>query len=152
LKLNSLKVHRDMATYARNSFFLLLALLAAGAAGCGPSELPKPRLHRVRGTLTIRGEPARYVTITFEPLSGSHGFIAEGQTSHDGSFELRSFSNEGEPDGAAAGEYEVVLEGAGGAPPDAPEGIVGTKFEGEFRTGIIVLVEEKDNDIAIDVP
>jgi hypothetical protein len=101
--------------------------------------------------LTLRGEPARYVSITFDPQPGGHGFPAIGQTSHDGTFELRTLSNDGVPDGAVAGEYEVVLE-PGEVPENAPEGAVATQFTGEFRTAVTVLVEEKENDLEIDIP
>ena len=145
-----LKAMANMIVHSKIWFPFFPAILAIVASGCGQKELSVPDLHPVRGTLTIRGEPARYVGITFEP-QGGYGLQAEGLTSHDGTFELRTLSNDGLPDGAAAGEYEVVLD-TGGTPEDAPEGAVATQVGMEFHTGIIVKVEKGDNDLDIDVP
>jgi hypothetical protein len=140
-----------MLAYLRRWFLLFPALIAIVVSACGGQrELPVPDLHRVRGKLTIRGEPARYVAITLEPQFGGYGLAAEAITSHDGTFELRTLSND-QPDGAAVGEYEVVLE-QGSLPPDAPEGVAPTVFAGEFRPGIMVKVEKGDNTLEIDVP
>jgi len=141
-----------MILHSKKWLLLFTALVAIlGVSGCnGQRELPTPTLVLVHGKLTIRGEPGRYVTITLDP-QGGYGLPAEALTSHDGTFELRTLSNDGVPDGAAPGEYEVVLEG-GGAPPDAPEGAVPTQIAGEFRTGIIVEVKAGDSEMEIDVP
>jgi hypothetical protein len=139
-----------MILHSKNWFLLFPAIVAIAISGCGQKELSTPDLYPVRGRVIIRGEPARYVAITLEPQPGGHGLVAEGITSHDGTFELRTLSNN-EPDGAPAGEYEVVLE-EGGLPPNAPEGVVPTQIAGEFRTGIIVQVEKDDNDLEIDIP
>ena len=127
------------------------AVVLCAAGGCGQRELPKPERAPVRGRVMLRGEPARYVTVRFNDTGGkweSHGF-----TDGDGYFELRTLANDGEPDGAVPGEYEVTLE-----PYDPaicgpiPKEAVPTRLAGDFSTGQILLISSGSNDLLVDIP
>ncbi len=88
-----------------------LALFTVGLAGCsdsGPATVP------VNGTLTIDGQPANNLSITFSPVDQSLP-TATG-TVTDGSFELFC-GIEGAP-GAVPGKYKVVLAETGGGGTD----------------------------------
>jgi len=88
-------------------------ILVIGLAGCtessGLNTVP------VKGSLTIDGEPANNVSITFTPLDASLA-TASGQVSN-GSFELFS-GTEGKA-GAVPGKYKVVLAQVGGVDAEA---------------------------------
>ena len=84
------------------SSVLVAAVCCVWLAGCGetgPSTVP------VKGTLTIDGQPANNVQITFSPIDASLP-AASGQVTN-GAFELFSGA-QGKP-GAAPGKYKVVL-------------------------------------------
>jgi hypothetical protein len=69
----------------------------------------------VKGTLTINGQPADGLTITFSPTDPAKP-AASGPVKN-GAFELFS-GVQGKP-GAVPGKYKVVLSKAGGADSDA---------------------------------
>jgi hypothetical protein len=128
---------------------ILLALLLLG--GCS-RQLSQKTLYPTRGRVQLRGEPAAFVIVHLEPTSNGKGVSAEGMTKKDGTFELRTYSNE-EPDGAAAGEYHVILEEfdpirAVGVkiPPGAKPTPLPTT---EWNTGVVIDVESQDNDLQI---
>jgi hypothetical protein len=123
-------------------------------AGCSRTlTLPKP--YPTKGRVTWRGEPVRYAIVNLEPLDG-RGAEADGMTGEDGTFELRSFANDGKMDGVAPGKYRVVLEEydvvrfvCKKLPPGArPTPIPG----GDLDSGVIVQVEEGDTDLPIAIP
>ncbi len=91
------------------SLALLGALCLVGLVGCSPAS-SGPSTAPVKGTLTIDGQPANNVQITFSPVDSSLP-AASGNVAN-GSFELRS-GREGKP-GAAPGRYKVVLAAVGG--------------------------------------
>ena len=84
-------------------------LLIAGCSSGGPSTVP------VKGTLTIDGQPANNITITFSPLDAS--LEAATGTVTNGQFELFS-GVEGKP-GAVPGKYKIVLAATAGSLDDA---------------------------------
>src|SRR5689334_8229017 len=86
-----------------------LSLAAWLLAGCGPRELPKKDTYPVQGKVTLHGLPAAFVIVRLEPAPQTKGVAAEATTKADGTFELRTYSNV-DKDGAAPGEYRVVLE------------------------------------------
>jgi hypothetical protein len=126
-----------------------LALLA----GCGQRELPKATAYPTRGKVLWHGEPVCYAVIDLAPATGSGGAEADGSTGEDGTFTLRTFSNEGEPDGAVPGEYVVNLK-----PWDPvrfgplPKGAKPTQIPGEFNTGVTIEVKAEDNDLIVEIP
>jgi hypothetical protein len=134
--------------------FLMLSAAGFGlcfVSACGQRELPKPKLVPVRGRVTLRGEPARFVTVRLSDTGGH--WESTGFTDVDGNFELRTLTNEGEPDGAVPGEYEVTLEPYDPATcGPIPKGAVPTQLAGEFNTGQLALVSSGENELIIDIP
>jgi hypothetical protein len=89
------------------------ALAAFLGAGCGQSPTVK-----VAGTVTIKGQPAENVQVTFLPAEGRP---ASGVTDTQGRFELSTFQP---GDGAMPGEQTVTLGEyyPPGKPPPMPRG------------------------------
>jgi hypothetical protein len=106
---------------------LVLVVAAAVLAGCG-GDPDLPKLGKVSGTVTYKGQPVTKGLVTFIPAGGSGaqtGQSATGEIQKDGSFTLSTFENN---DGAVLGEHIVVvqsreddpaLEGQGMPIPDA---------------------------------
>lgn len=84
---------------------LMVVLTAMALLGCGKQEgVP---LYLVTGVVQYRGAPVAGATVVFRPRA--EGVGAAGQTDEQGRFQLRTR----EPnDGAAAGEYAVVIQKA----------------------------------------
>jgi hypothetical protein len=80
-------------------------LLALVSAGCG-----KPGPVKVRGTVTLDGNPLPGATVTFVPRHG--GRPASAVTLADGTFKLTTFNT---GDGALPGEYKVTVRFEKGA-------------------------------------
>ncbi|HKI34536.1 MAG TPA: hypothetical protein VKA46_21955 [Gemmataceae bacterium] len=138
----------------RSTLFRYLPLAAvAMLAGCGPKQLPQNDTYSVQGQLRLHGQPAAFVIVHLEPTKPNKGVAAEGTTTADGNFELRTYSNEGN-DGAVPGEYQVTLEEydpvrsgplpAGSKPTPIPNQTM--------DTGIIVVIKAEPNTTEIDVP
>jgi hypothetical protein len=75
-------------------------------------------------------------------------------TDNDGSFELRTFANDGRKDGAVPGRYRVTLENYDPILVVArrlPKGVMPTPIPQE-ETGVIVEIREGTNDLTIAVP
>jgi hypothetical protein len=79
------------------------ALFTLFVVGCGPGG---PATHEVTGKVTIGGEPAKDLNITFSPVSPD-GEMASGSVGADGTYTLFTGA-QGTP-GAVAGKYKVVL-------------------------------------------
>jgi hypothetical protein len=130
-------------------------LLVAFLAGCGPSELPKNTTYPTTGKVLLHGEPAQFVIVHLEPTVPNHGVAAEGVTREDGTFQLRTYSNE-EFDGAVPGEYSVTLEEydpVRSVNIKPTSGITPTKVpNGEMKTKVVVEVKADTNDLQINVP
>jgi hypothetical protein len=130
------------------SFLCLVALVA----GCGQRTLPVAKTYPAAGRVTLKGEPAAFVFVTLKP-TGKKGAEATGKTNENGEFELRTFSNTGDNDGAVPGDYNVVLTGyepvkMGRIPPGSKP----TEISGEMDTGITIQITDGDNTLSIDVP
>ncbi len=98
------------------SLLLLGAVFVVGLVGCD-STAEGPATAPVKGTLTIDGQPADGIRITFSPLDDA-GEEAVGEAKN-GSFEL--FSGVQGKSGAVPGKYKVVLAAGaadGGETPD----------------------------------
>ncbi len=96
---------------------LVLGSLLVGCGRSGKGTVP------VKGTLTIDGQPADKIQITFAPLEKSLP-TASGNVIN-GSFELLS-GVEGDP-GAVPGKYKVVLRAEGPALEDAMKAMMAGK-------------------------
>jgi hypothetical protein len=134
---------------------ILLGLLVL--AGCGQRDLPKKQTYAVSGRVTLHGEPAKYVHVHLEPKDPLVGMPAEGGTAEDGTFNLKTYSN-AEPDGAVAGEYEVVISDGSQMGDDfvirVPKGAVPTKIPQEIHDNFSksVVIKAGENDLQIDIP
>jgi hypothetical protein len=80
-----------------------LLLLSMALLGCGNDG---PTLYPVTGKITINGQPAKGVQVSFYPQSPDQP-IASSRVNDDGTYELRS-TTENRP-GAVVGKYKVVL-------------------------------------------
>jgi hypothetical protein len=130
--------------------FLFVALVVAG---CGQSELAKNTTYPVDGKVLIHGEPASFIMVSLQPVAGSSGAEATGVTGEDGTFQLRTYSNE-DFDGAVPGQYEVTLEEynpveavATPVPPGGKRTPV-PKLENK----ILVEVKAESNTLEINIP
>ncbi len=76
-------------------------MLLGLAAGCGGGPSPV----KVSGVLTVKGQPAEGVSVSFQPEDAG-GKQAYANTAADGSFELTTTDPK---DGALPGSYRVVV-------------------------------------------
>jgi hypothetical protein len=141
-----------MNPIALRSLVLACSAAALALAGCsGEKQLSMPERYPVHGKVTLKGEPVHYVNLRLEPVSGG-GLPAEAWVGEDGSYSVRTFSNDGIPDGATVGEFEVIL-GGDEASGLMPKGATPTALPpGGLRTGITIEVTATDNEIDIDIP
>jgi hypothetical protein len=123
--------------------------------GCGPRELRKPDLYPVHGRLLWKGEPVRYALLTLEPVDPTGALGADGKTDEEGTFTLRTLSNDEQPDGVAPGQYRLRVEPYDGLTYGAlPTGATPTAFP----TGPLVVdnpvieIRAEDNELNIDIP
>lgn len=88
----------------RSRFVLGIAALAAFAflAGCDSG----PEMGQVSGKVTINGEPAPSLEVSFDPKDPSLGTTAIGYTQDDGTYTLHYPGNQ---TGAPVGEYNVSI-------------------------------------------
>jgi hypothetical protein len=142
------------------SVALVGAVFSLGIAGCADSG---PAVSPVKGTLTIDGQPADNVTITFAPTDAKLP-TASGQVKK-GAFELVS-GVQGKS-GAAPGKYKVVLaqsstmtqeeaaaaygSGAKGGPPKAPKLSFPEKYTKAETSDKEVEVKSGSNDVKIEI-
>src|SRR5215213_7297166 len=88
---------------------LVLVASASLLAGCG-GDPSKPKLGRVSGTVTYKGQPVTKGLVTFVPVGGAGattGQSATGEIGKGGSFALSTFAN---GDGAVLGEHIVLVQ------------------------------------------
>ncbi|MCL2118129.1 MAG: carboxypeptidase-like regulatory domain-containing protein [Planctomycetaceae bacterium] len=82
-------------------FCICLAL----CSGCGPKQT---KTYYVEGTITIDGQPAEKVLVTFVPKTEGNGVQASGVTDAQGIYKLTSLRGK-QDKGAAAGDYAVTV-------------------------------------------
>jgi hypothetical protein len=154
---------------ARHRFKRHLVLVASAAilAGCG-GDPDLPKLGKVSGTVTYKGQPVTKGLVTFVPAGGAGaqtGQSATGEIQEDGSFTLSTFENN---DGAVLGEHIVVvqsreddpaLEGQGMPIPDArgrlkikpPKHLVPEKYGTSTKSPLRHTVEAGSNTFTIEL-
>lgn len=88
-------------------YFMIVALCVAGLTGCGGDS--GPAHYPVSGTITINGEPADGLQVTFAPI-GDVGAEAAGNVSN-GTYTM--FSGVKGTPGVQAGKYKVLLQEVG---------------------------------------
>ena len=91
------------------SGMLLVAALALAGVGCGDQV-------KVRGVVTLDGNPIKGAVVTFIPEGGG-GQPASGITQKDGSFRLETLK---ENDGVLPGNYKVTVTYTEGAKATGP--------------------------------
>jgi hypothetical protein len=97
------------------------------------------------------GKPVRFVGVHLEPLDLAQGLPADGSTQADGTFEIRTYSN-AEPDGAAPGQYKLLLGDSENYQFLIPKGEKPTQLPKEIlESERIVEIEAGDNDLQIDL-
>jgi hypothetical protein len=98
----------------------LLVLVAIGllATGCSRGG-NRPIVHPVKGRVTLEGQPLEGVGVSFSPVVKGLGATAFGKTLADGSYTLTSTRGGTLGAGAAAGEYDVMLQKFVDVVPDA---------------------------------
>jgi hypothetical protein len=146
---------------------LVLVVAAAVLAGCG-GDPDLPKLGKVSGTVTYKGQPVTKGLVTFVPASGAGaqtGQSATGEIQKDGSFTLSTFENN---DGAVLGEHIVVvqsreddpaLEGQGMPIPDArgrlkikpPKHLVPEKYGTSDKSPLRHTVVEGSNTVPLNL-
>lgn len=108
--------------------------------GCGGERaLSTPKTVAVRGNVSFKGSPVPGVYFTLEP-TGVDGVPARAVTDDNGNFELRTFSNGDDPDGAVLGEYVIEFQPV---PKTLPDNV------NERR--IKVSVKGEEDDLKIDI-
>jgi hypothetical protein len=134
---------------------------ALALAGCGERELSKKDTYPVRGRVLVNGEPGCFIRVQLEPAKPGAGMPALGTTDANGMFELRTWSNDEQPDGAVPGQYKVILDDVRMPDDDrlppivVPKGSKPTMLPDEVRGKEVTTVEIKsgDNDLEdIKVP
>ena len=131
----------------------LVTFVGCPASQSGPTTVP------VKGTLTIDGQPAKDVTIMFNPVDPKNP-PASGPVVN-GAFELRT-GREGKP-GAVVGKYKVSLvaesstasagaayKSAKGAPPKVEKPFP-EKYSSPATSDKEVEVKAGSNDIKIEI-
>jgi hypothetical protein len=84
-------------------------------AGCGGGDAVKHvAVFKITGTLTFQGKPLPQAIVTFSPKEGQP--VATGTTNDKGQFTLSTYAD---GDGAAAGNYGVVVSKATSSGPSA---------------------------------
>lgn len=144
-----------MSRYLGHSAWM--GILVAFIVGCGVGG---PSTYPVTGKVSIKGQPAKDVTITFAPVD-SQGQPASGVVKADGTYSLLTGA-QAKP-GAIPGKYKVVLtadlskvdmsaaySGAKG-PPKPPESPVPKEYDSPKTSPKEVDVKPQSNTIDIDI-
>jgi len=97
----------------------MAAVITSGFIGCGggSGETAPPPLGLVKGKVTINGQPAPGLVVTFQP-QGKAGALSQGTTSASGEYELMYTGNTPSPKGAAVGEHVVQIFAVATDAPD----------------------------------
>lgn len=138
--------------------FAWAGVFLAMAVGCGGKGL---NTYPVTGKLTVKGQPAKDLRITFEPVAAGVE-PAAGVLDPDGTYKVFS-GIKGTP-GAMVGKYKVVITpdmskvdmsaaytGAKG-PPKLPESPVPTEYSSAKTSPKEIEVKAENNVIDIDIP
>jgi hypothetical protein len=98
---------------ARKRCLLVIGMLCSlGLIACSGGEGGEDRVkvYPVTGKITLAGSPLPGAIVTFSPVDPKVGKVALGRTNDAGEYTLKTY----EPgDGAAEGEYEVLVREAG---------------------------------------
>lgn len=127
--------------------YILLALLFP-TIGCGDTEDGRMTVYRVRGKVTVDGQPAdgaRVVLYGATPDLQGYGTVAPaGVTNENGEFQLRSYDPN---DGAPAGKFNVTIHW----PEPIPEGADEEMYEPKDRLAGRYL-NPQQSGLSVEVP
>lgn len=93
----NLQITKDETTMR---YLVWTILFLATLTGCGPKTV------KLAGQVTYDGQPAKDISVVFEPVSG--GVAALGKTADDGKYTLRLL-NDTKKTGIIPGDYKVFL-------------------------------------------
>lgn len=137
---------------ARRGYIGLAAVLVL-VCGCNGAKKPDfPKTYPVRGKITLNGQPVQWCRVDLIPKSKNPAAEGVGRSDQTGYFAIRTFQNEGF-DGAIPGEYIVVITPLDGSErtKDQTPTTVPEKYSSAETSDITVRVEEKDNDLKVDI-
>ena len=131
-----------MQSAKRFSFGLVAIVAIALVSGCDSG----PKMGKVKGTVTMDGNPAPSLEVSFEPKDPSLGTTAIGYTQSDGTYELHYPGNEL---GAPVGEYTVSISPAetDGETPAPP---VPAKYNSETELSFTVEAGANTADFSLE--
>jgi hypothetical protein len=119
----------------------VLCLMVGLVAGCGAGG---PKLHPVKGRLTLKGKPCPGVTVTMTP-DDLKGQAYMGGTDGEGNFEMRNIYSK---PGVAVGEYQVSVA----IPMDSPGGsMVPPGMSGKTSPWRITITDKPDQVLELDM-
>jgi hypothetical protein len=134
----------------RKPWFLLALVFPIVFSGCKKPQSNR-EVHPVKGKVTLDGEPVRLAVIYLEPKDPAIGNEAKGYIREDGSFAIRTYSNN-DDDGAVAGEYKVaIVPYSNTLYGPKPEGVDPTPIPEKYRSAktsdLVVRIEPGDNKL-----
>jgi len=100
--------------------FLVTVAISLLSAGCGPGaegDAGRKPLYKVNGKVTMSGGPVANAMVSFSPKQNQP--VATGRTNTEGQFTLTTYDP---ADGAAEGDYVVLVTKELAAPPTAASG------------------------------
>ncbi|MCA8998568.1 MAG: carboxypeptidase regulatory-like domain-containing protein [Planctomycetaceae bacterium] len=100
-----------MADFRRRHFFAVLAVSLTIVGCSGGSDPNRKPTHPVSGTVKMGDAPVGQASVTFSPVQGQP--VATARTDAEGKFTLTTYEA---GDGAAAGNYKVLVSKSGGSP------------------------------------
>lgn len=124
-------------------FFGLLVTVLGAAVGCDSGMIP------VHGTVTVNGQPAAGLQVTFAPTDPQTGTSATGFTQTDGTYTLHY---PGEKVGAPAGEYVVEIAAAETDMPAGKRLSIPAKYNAQSELRATVAPGQPQHDFQLTVP
>lgn len=128
-----------MATLPKLAWFLWLAALPLGVAGCSQGD--RPELGRVGGVITLNGKPLSGAIVWFSPDTGR---AATATTEEDGAYELMYLHG---VKGAKVGPNTVSISWPDGEPGPVP---IPAKYGGNSELKVDVQPGKNTFDFALD--
>jgi hypothetical protein len=138
-------------------------ILALVGNGCGGTDPAKPKLAKVSGKVTYKGQPVTSGRVAFTPEASkgsSSGQVATGDIGSDGSFRLTTFDTN---DGAVLGQHIITVqvlqgnENMGKPKPDGtfdyklPKSVVPVKYTEADKSPLRYTVVEGTNNYEIEL-